>query len=59
MATQFDMVKLEEIGLIKMDFLGLKTLTELQRMREMIRERHGVDINLLSLSYGSSGWEDI
>jgi DNA polymerase-3 subunit alpha len=48
-ATQFDMVKLEEIGLIKMDFLGLKTLTELQRMREMIRERHGVDINLLSL----------
>lgn len=48
-ATQFDMVKLEEIGLIKMDFLGLKTLTEIQKMREMIREGHGVEINLLSL----------
>lgn len=48
-ATQFDMVKLEEIGLIKMDFLGLKTLTELERMRELIKERHGVDINFLNL----------
>ncbi len=48
-ATQFDMVKLEEIGLIKMDFLGLKTLTELHKARELIRERHGVDIDYLSL----------
>ncbi len=48
-ATQFDMVKLEEVGLIKMDFLGLKTLTELQRVRDLIKERHGVDINYLSL----------
>ncbi|MCX8060504.1 MAG: DNA polymerase III subunit alpha, partial [Aquificaceae bacterium] len=49
-ATQFDMVKLEEIGLIKMDFLGLKTLTELQRTRELIKERHGVELNYLGLS---------
>ncbi|MFN7065590.1 MAG: DNA polymerase III subunit alpha [Aquificaceae bacterium] len=48
-ATQFDMVKLEELGLIKMDFLGLKTLTEIQAIREMIRERHGVEIDLLAL----------
>ncbi|MCS6997805.1 MAG: DNA polymerase III subunit alpha [Aquificaceae bacterium] len=48
-ATQFDMVKLEEIGLIKMDFLGLKTLTELQRARELIRERWGIDLNYLNL----------
>ncbi|MEJ7553241.1 MAG: DNA polymerase III subunit alpha [Aquificaceae bacterium] len=48
-ATQFDMAKLEEIGLIKMDFLGLKTLTELHKARELIRERHGVDIDYLSL----------
>ncbi|MFN4012626.1 MAG: DNA polymerase III subunit alpha [Aquificaceae bacterium] len=48
-ATQFDMVKLEEIGLIKMDFLGLKTLTELERMRKMIRERHGIEIDFLKL----------
>ncbi len=49
-ATQFDMAKLEELGLIKMDFLGLKTLTELQRMRELIKERHHIDINYLNLS---------
>ncbi len=48
-ATQFDMVKLEEVGLIKMDFLGLKTLTELDRIKKLIKERHGVEINLLSL----------
>ncbi|MCS6957663.1 MAG: DNA polymerase III subunit alpha [Aquificaceae bacterium] len=48
-ATQFDMVKLEELGFIKMDFLGLKTLTELQKTRNLIKERHGVEINYLSL----------
>ncbi|RME10894.1 MAG: DNA polymerase III subunit alpha, partial [Aquificota bacterium] len=48
-ATQFDMGKLEEVGLIKMDFLGLKTLTELQKVREFIKERHGVEIDYLSL----------
>ncbi len=50
-ATQFDMVKLEEVGLIKMDFLGLKTLTELERTRQLIKERHGVEINYLSLPF--------
>ncbi len=48
-ATQFDMVKLEELGLLKMDFLGLKTLTELKAMRDLIKERRGEDINFLSL----------
>ncbi|MFN3598965.1 MAG: DNA polymerase III subunit alpha [Aquificaceae bacterium] len=49
LATQFDMAKLEEIGLIKMDFLGLKTLTEIKRIRELVKERHGVEIDLLRL----------
>ncbi len=48
-ATQFDMTKLEEVGLIKMDFLGLKTLTELKAMRDMVRERHGIDVDYLRL----------
>ncbi len=48
-ATQYDMVKLEELGLLKMDFLGLKTLTELKSMRDLVRERHKVDIDFLSL----------
>jgi len=48
-ATQYDMVQLEELGLLKMDFLGLKTLTELKLMKELIKERHGVEINFLEL----------
>ncbi|RMH80361.1 MAG: DNA polymerase III subunit alpha [Acidobacteria bacterium] len=48
-ATQFDMARLEEMGLIKMDFLGLKTLTELERIKNLVRERQGMEINYLSL----------
>ncbi len=48
-ATQYDMTKLEELGLLKMDFLGLKTLTELKAMRDLVKERHGVDVDFLSL----------
>lgn len=49
LATQFDMTKLEEVGLIKMDFLGLKTLTELKRMRQLVEERRGTSIDYLRL----------
>jgi DNA polymerase-3 subunit alpha len=49
LATQFDMSKLEEVGLIKMDFLGLKTLTELKRMRQLVEERHGISVDYLRL----------
>jgi len=49
LATQFDMTNLEEIGLIKMDFLGLKTLTELDQMRRLVKEMYGTDIDYLSL----------
>ena len=48
-ATQFDMNTLEMLGLVKMDFLGLKTLTELDYMRKLVKERHGKDIDFLKL----------
>jgi DNA polymerase-3 subunit alpha len=48
-ATQFEMKTLEQLGLVKMDFLGLKTLTELDLMKKLIKERHAVDINYLDL----------
>jgi DNA polymerase-3 subunit alpha len=44
--TQFDMVSLEKVGMLKMDFLGLKTLTVIHDALEMIRERHGVALDL-------------
>jgi DNA polymerase-3 subunit alpha len=47
--TQYDMVSLEAVGMLKMDFLGLTTLTVLRRAVETIRERHGVTIDLDSL----------
>ncbi len=50
-ATQFDMVTLEELGLVKMDFLGLKTLTELDYMKQLIKKNHGVDLDFLKLSF--------
>ncbi len=43
-ATQFDMVKLEELGLVKMDFLGLKTLTELKAIKDYVLRNKGVNI---------------
>ncbi len=44
--TQFSMSILDELGLLKVDFLGLATLTIMARACELIRERHGVDLNL-------------
>lgn len=44
--TQFEMSILESLGLLKVDFLGLATLTIMARACELIRQRHGVDLNL-------------
>ncbi len=42
--TQYDMVRLEEIGVLKMDFLGLRTLTVIQKAVDALAER-GVQID--------------
>lgn len=44
--TQYDMKCIDEIGLLKMDFLGLRTLTVVDDTLKMIRENHGVEIDL-------------
>ena len=46
--TQYDMKSLEAIGLLKMDFLGLRTLTVIEDTVRMLRER-GVEIQLKGL----------
>jgi DNA polymerase-3 subunit alpha len=43
--TQYDMKCVEKIGLLKMDFLGLRTLTVLDNATKMLRER-GIEIDL-------------
>lgn len=47
--TQYPMETLEEIGLLKMDFLGLRNLTLIESVREAIRYREGRQINLSKL----------
>ncbi len=43
--TQFTMGLLEELGLLKMDFLGLRTLTVIRDAVALIQKNHGVTIN--------------
>ncbi|HKE26090.1 MAG TPA: DNA polymerase III subunit alpha [Bryobacteraceae bacterium] len=42
--TQFDGSHLEKLSLLKMDFLGLTTLTLIEDARRLIKKRHGVDL---------------
>lgn len=44
--TQIDGSIIEEAGVIKMDFLGLKTLSILKTALELIREIHGITVNI-------------
>ena len=43
-STQYIMTTLEELGLLKMDFLGLRTLTVIQDTIEMVKEDRGIDV---------------
>ena len=43
-ATQYIMTTLEELGLLKMDFLGLRTLTVIKDTKEMVKKDHGIDV---------------
>lgn len=42
--TQYQMTDLEKIGLLKMDFLGLRNLTMIANAVQMIREKNGIDL---------------
>ncbi|PJJ54988.1 DNA polymerase III subunit alpha [Hymenobacter chitinivorans] len=46
LVTQFDGKVIESAGMLKMDFLGLKTLTIIVDALELIKKNHGVDINI-------------
>ena len=44
--TQFTMTTIEELGLLKMDFLGLRTLTVIQNAVRLAERNHGVTIDI-------------
>jgi len=50
--TQWTIEELEEVGLLKMDFLGLKTLTVLDRAVKLVAKTRGVAIDLARLPEG-------
>jgi DNA polymerase III subunit alpha len=45
-ATQVEMKGVEEVGLLKMDFLGLRTLTVVHETVRLVKEIHGIEINI-------------
>ena len=47
--TQFPMNTLEELGILKMDFLGLRTLTVMRDTVDMVKEHRGIDVDIDSL----------
>ncbi len=49
--TQFTMTTLEELGLLKMDFLGLRTLTVIQNAVRQAEENHGVHLVMEEIDY--------
>ena len=49
--TQFTMTTLEELGLLKMDFLGLRTLTVIQNAVQLIREDTGKELDMARIDY--------
>ena len=49
--TQFTMTTIERLGLLKMDFLGLRTLTVIQDAVKFIKQETGVDIDIDHIDY--------
>lgn len=48
--TQFPMSDLETLGLLKMDFLGLRNLTMINHALKLIKKRHGIDLEINRVS---------
>ena len=46
LVSQFDNSVAESAGLLKMDFLGLRTLTIIKHALALVKQRHGIDINI-------------
>ena len=57
--TQFVMTTIEELGLLKMDFLGLRTLTVIDDAVKLVKENHGVSLNMDAIDYNDKGVLDL
>lgn len=57
--TQYTMTVLEELGLLKMDFLGLRTLTVIQNAVKNIKRSKGIDVDIEHLDYNDKSVLDM
>ena len=58
-ATQFNMTTIEELGLLKMDFLGLRNLTVIRDALELIEKNYGVTIDFAKMGYDDAAVYDM
>ena len=49
--TEFDMIEIEQLGLLKMDFLGLVTLTDIKKALDYVKENYNIDIDFYNMEY--------
>ena len=49
--TQFTMTTLEELGLLKMDFLGLRTLTVIQNAVHLVEQNRGIRLDIRKIDF--------
>ena len=52
--TQFIMTTIEELGLLKMDFLGLRTLTVIKNAVDLVEKNHGIKIDVDNIDYNDA-----
>ena len=52
--TQFNMIECEELGLLKMDFLGLRTVTDINKAVKYVKQTRGIDLDF----YGNMDYDD-
>lgn len=57
--TQFTMGTLEELGLLKMDFLGLRTLTVMRDAVSFIKQNRNIDVNIDDIDFEDSSVYDM
>ena len=57
--TQFTMTTIEELGLLKMDFLGLRTLTVIQDAVKLVKKNTGIELDIDHLNMDDEGVFDM
>lgn len=53
--TQFVMTTIEELGLLKMDFLGLRTLTVINDAVKLVEKNHNIKLDIDNIDYNDQG----